>query len=117
MSAASKFLHFGTSLFHFPKALSPAPSLVCAKSFSPSQSLRFIRCSSSAAVDTITPGSYEASLLHPWPEWVAFVDRLKSKGYFSESSVFDDAESVYKDMNLVKDACLSFARDRYDVFK
>ena len=116
MSAASKFLHFGTALFRSTRALSPAPSLLCTKSFSPSQSLRFPRYSSSAAVDTITAGSTEASL-HPWPEWVAFIDRLKSKGYFSESSTLDEAENIYRDMSLVKDACLSFARDRYDVFK
>ncbi|KAF3437175.1 hypothetical protein FNV43_RR19928 [Rhamnella rubrinervis] len=116
MSAASKFLHFGNALFRSPRALSPAPSLLCTKSLSPSQSLRFLRYSSSAAVDTVTAGSTEASL-HPWPEWVAFIDHLKSKGYFSESSGLDETESVYKDINLVKDACLSFARDRYDVLK
>lgn len=63
---------------------------------------------------------------------MTFVDRLKTDGYFVDSpsheakgdgdGVGDGAgagagESVYKDMNLLKDVCLSFARDRYDVLK
>lgn len=112
--SASKFLHF----FRTPTPLSP---LLFAKPFSP-KPLRFLRYSSSAAVDSLTADATETVCAsHPWPEWVTFVDRLKTKGYFIESpSVANhesDAESVYKDMNLVKDACLSFARDRYDVFK
>ncbi|GAB2285298.1 hypothetical protein Dimus_019752 [Dionaea muscipula] len=72
-------------------------------------------------------------LPHPWPEWVAFVDGLKSKGYLtqstttqSSSSEGEDAstgaaigvtDSIYTDMKLLKDASLSFARDRFDIFK
>lgn len=107
--------------------------------FSSSSTLRFHRhtfsspySSSSAAVtDSISTGNPEtavSSLHHPWPEWVSFVDRLNSKGYLSPSSLKDDggesgdgnvagADVVYKDMNLLKDACLSFARDRFDIFK
>ncbi|KAI7731038.1 hypothetical protein M8C21_008177, partial [Ambrosia artemisiifolia] len=36
---------------------------------------------------------------HPWPEWLTFVDRLKAK-----------------DMSVLKEACLSFGRDRFDLF-
>ncbi|RDX86485.1 Zinc finger protein VAR3, chloroplastic [Mucuna pruriens] len=69
------------------------------------------RASSSAAAETL------ASVDHPWPEWVSFVDRLNAKGYFPKASSSDDAVSVYTDTNPLKDACLSFARDRYDLFK
>lgn len=55
-----------------------------------------------------------SSAVHPWPEWISFVDRLTAKGYLSKSA---DDNSVYSDINLLKDASLSFARDRYDVFK
>lgn len=61
---------------------------------------------------------------HPWPEWVTFVDRLKSKGYFpknasvSDSGANDTEEgSIYTEMNLLKAASLSFAHDRFDIIK
>ncbi|EYU33974.1 hypothetical protein MIMGU_mgv1a024769mg [Erythranthe guttata] len=60
---------------------------------------------------------------HPWPEWINFVDRLKDKGYLTlkAAAAVENAGSsggvVYTDMKLVKDACLSFARDRFDIFK
>lgn len=60
------------------------------------------------------------NLHHPWPEWVLFVDKLNSKGYLSSGGV--DSPQVahridYKDMNMMRDACLSFARDRLDIFQ
>lgn len=126
MSAASKFWHLGTAvLFRAPRAPSPASSLLFPKPFASSKSLRlFPTYSSSAAVDTVAadvtaeaPTPPPPHPHHPWPEWVAFVDRLDAKGYFSGTLPADESESVYKDMNLLKDSCLSFARDRYDVFK
>ncbi|KAH7549409.1 hypothetical protein JRO89_XS13G0028200 [Xanthoceras sorbifolium] len=94
---------------------------------SPLSTLRFRRHSSSAAVDTVTAAgdtdagtSYSPLHHHPWPEWVSFLDRLKTKGYFDDDATVSNSESfsvVYKDGILVKDACLSFARDRYDIFK
>lgn len=56
---------------------------------------------------------------HPWPEWMAFVTRLNSLGYFPKSS--SDAAVVsefnYGEIDVFKDPCLSFARDRYDLFR
>uniref|UniRef100_A0A5B6ZYQ0 Putative Zinc finger family protein isoform 1 n=1 Tax=Davidia involucrata TaxID=16924 RepID=A0A5B6ZYQ0_DAVIN len=128
----SRFLSlFGASIFRCNKNLSP---IRFTKLF-PSPNLRFHRyiSSSSAAaslVDTISTdssGSGTASdSLHPWPEWVTFVDRLKTKGYFVQTPNDEDGDVgdtrssdavVYKDMNLLKDASLSFARDRFDIFK
>ncbi|CAK9179254.1 unnamed protein product [Ilex paraguariensis] len=124
--------HSLLSPFHIPN-LSPSPLL------------RFHRYSSSSASvlhtdttnTTLTTGTTEDIFIHhPWPEWVRFVDRLSSKGYLKESSlapavtVADDGGDIretrggidgdgveYKDINLLKDGCLSFARDRFDIFK
>ncbi|CAO2818105.1 unnamed protein product [Amaranthus hypochondriacus] len=52
--------------------------------------------------------------LHPWPEWVTFIDRLKSHGYFPQSA---DTQFGYGEITQLKDPCLSFARDRYDLFR
>ncbi|KAM4106546.1 hypothetical protein ACB094_04G072200 [Castanea mollissima] len=113
--SVSKFLHLGTALsLHTRIPLSPLPRLFPkALQFHH----RYCSTSSSAAVAVAAADSTETLCSpdpHPWPEWVTFVDRLKSKGYFTESSLTD---SVYRDMGVVRDACLSFARDRYDVFK
>ena len=107
--SATKVLHLGTALFTRTRiSLSPVPLLF-------PKSLRLPRyISSSAAVTSDGTETLCSSDPHPWPEWVTFVDRLKTKGYFTESP---PAETVYNDMGVVKDACLSFARDRYDVFK
>ena len=78
--------------------------------FTPPQFLRRIS-SSSAAAETLP------SVDHPWPEWVSFVDRLNAKGYLSKSSSSDGTVSVYTNINSLKEACLSFGRDRYDLFK
>ncbi|XP_045823986.1 zinc finger protein VAR3, chloroplastic [Trifolium pratense] len=65
-----------------------------------------------AAATTSTAAETASSVDHPWPEWISFVDRLTAKGYLSKSD-----DSVYSNSNLLKDASLSFARDRYDIFK
>ncbi|OMO90574.1 Zinc finger, RanBP2-type [Corchorus capsularis] len=118
--SASRFLPFGT-LFRAqkPLILPLPPQLLSSKPFpSLSLSFRFRRyTSSTAALDTLTANTAEpldsVSQPHPWPEWVTFVDKLKSKGYLVEATAATD----YSDMNFLKDACLSFARDRFDLFK
>ncbi|KAK7857501.1 zinc finger protein var3 [Quercus suber] len=110
--SVSKFLHLGTALsLHNRLPLSPLPRLLPkALQFHP----RYCSTASSAAVAAAdSTESLCSPDPHPWPEWVTFVDRLKSKGYFTESS--SPTDSVYKDMGVVRDACLSFARDRYDI--
>lgn len=125
MSAASKLFLFSAFPLRAQK-----PALIPARLFTNHfrfSSLPLRRYCSSTAIDTVTrcdTDSPSISALHPWPEWVSFVDRLKAKGYFEGQNVSEDVAvkdgdsvRVYTDMNLVKDACLSFARDRYDVFK
>lgn len=136
---ASKFLLFGTSLFRTTtthKTLSSNPSFLTSKRF-PSFSLHLRRyCSSVAAADTVTDNPQTVTSTqqqHPWPEWVTFVDRLKTRGYLVETSTKDDDSNdissdatvssssstdsaVYTDINRLRNPCLSFARDGYDVF-
>ncbi|XP_043702967.1 zinc finger protein VAR3, chloroplastic isoform X3 [Telopea speciosissima] len=106
---------------------------------SPSTRPHFHCYSSSAALDN-SIDSTEAPDSHPWPEWATFLDRLKSKGYFDDevSSPVEDGEgegeggnsasanlvgdstvmgNYSKDLNRLKNACLSFARERFDIFK
>ncbi|KAE8723591.1 Zinc finger (Ran-binding) family protein, putative isoform 2 [Hibiscus syriacus] len=117
--AASTFLLFNSSLI---RARKPLLLSVSSKPF-PTLSRRYT--SSAAPLDTLNSDSAadepldSAPQSHPWPEWVTFIDRLKSKGYFVEAnnSAASDAANDYKDMNFVKDACISFARDRFDLFK
>ncbi|XP_060205438.1 zinc finger protein VAR3, chloroplastic [Lycium barbarum] len=82
---------------------------------SPVVRYRSYNCTS-ATLETNTVEPLVSPKNHPWPEWVAFVDRLKSKGYFPESTK-DGDESIYTDMTLLKDACLNFSRDRSNIFK
>lgn len=83
---------------------------------SPVVRFRRYNCTS-ATLETNTIEPVVNTRNHPWPEWVAFVDRLKSKGYFTESKREDGDASIYTDMTLLKDACLNFSRDRSDIFK
>ncbi|KAG6753840.1 hypothetical protein POTOM_041840 [Populus tomentosa] len=128
MSSASKFVNFGTSLFlrttnnghpHKTISLKPLPSLQF-----------HLYCSSSAAATATATSTTDDDIMetlnslqqenkqkqHPWPEWVTFVDKLKTRGYFMETSE-DENIIAYTDMNQLRDGCLSFARDRYDVLK
>ncbi|KAJ6848774.1 zinc finger protein VAR3, chloroplastic [Iris pallida] len=60
---------------------------------------------------------------HPWPEWAQFLDKMKSKGYFQRTT--DNGESAdrggeadsFTDQNRVKNACLKFARERFDILR
>ncbi|KAL7139507.1 hypothetical protein ABFS83_09G056700 [Erythranthe nasuta] len=90
--------------------------------------LRFKRYTSAALTldsdaPTLTTDDSSSISAHPWPEWINFVDRLKDKGYLTlkAAAAVENAGTsggvVYTDMKLVKDACLSFARDRFDIFK
>ena len=138
---ASKITLYGTAVIRTPRTLFTCPSLHFSKPFA----LKLIQysCPASTAVgavthdDTQTVSYTDRHRYHPWPEWVFFIDRLKTRGYLVESSASSSsnedkdeiedvtggvghtaaAEIVYRNINLVKHACLSFARDRYDVFK
>ncbi|KAJ7970266.1 zinc finger protein VAR3, chloroplastic [Quillaja saponaria] len=127
--SASKLLRFGTALCLTPGTLSPLSSLLFSPKLLSSPSLQFHHYSFSAVADTIIANNPETTSPldqhqhHPWLEWVTFVDRLKTKYYLIESPTTDGAgvkvaaDSVYMNMNLVKDAYISFSRDGYNAFK
>ncbi|XP_017438828.1 zinc finger protein VAR3, chloroplastic isoform X2 [Vigna angularis] len=115
MSASKSALYgIGTAIFrtHRTAPVTVNSSFIFFKPipFTPPQFLR--RSSSSSAAAETLP-----SVDHPWSEWVSFVDRLNAKGYLSKPSSSDNTVSLYTDMNSLKDACLSFGRDRYDLIK
>ncbi|GAB4842736.1 hypothetical protein Ancab_012711 [Ancistrocladus abbreviatus] len=142
--SATKFTFLGSTIMRNPrsfysfsspsltKPLIPRPIFYLHKPYA-----SFVSSSSAATIQVLTDSNeacspQEQKRHHPWPEWVTFVDRLKSKGYITETklsgndngtsidhanSCGPDAGLVYEDMNILKDACLSFARDRFDIFK
>ncbi|PHU24244.1 Zinc finger protein VAR3, chloroplastic [Capsicum chinense] len=87
---------------------------------SPVVPFRSYNCTS-ATLETNTPVEPSVSTRsnHPWPEWVAFVDRLKSKGYItgSGSTSDDGCRHVIFDNADDDNACLNFSRHRSDIFK
>lgn len=127
MSSTRAFSLFGASILRSQRINpSPIPPLRFTRLI-PFPNLQFSLYSSAVAVDQVKTDTTETAVNshHPWPEWVTFVDRLKTKGYFhGEGDEISDAGDgvssdgvLYKDMRVLKDACLSFARDRFDIFK
>jgi hypothetical protein len=108
-----KLALYGTALFRYPRTQNVTTKLNYPfLFFKPLHRNRTSFTTTAAAATTSTAVETVSSVDHPWPEWISFVDRLTSKGYLSKSD-----DSVYSNINLLKDASLSFARDRYDVFK
>lgn len=82
-----------------------------------------------APVDAACSAVAAVSAGHPWPEWADFLEKLRAKGYFvrpplaSGAPVGEEvaADAVgkpdypFRDQNRVKNACLKFARERFDL--
>lgn len=49
-------------------------------------------------------------MVHPWPEWVEFLERLVKKGYA------DDSDGFYCNHNRIRTSCLMFARDHFALY-
>lgn len=130
--AASRLLLLRSPIFRIYKGAPPPSSLfifpsfpLCSRSLFPitaPQKLHFHThvplSTAEAAAETVQPIS------HPWPEWESFIEQLKCKGYFdnNELSPPDEADEpatvrASKDLNGIKLACLSFARERFDIFR
>lgn len=82
-------------------------------------------------------GSKEVELVHPWPEWVEFMELLMRQNYFDhrrrdESRSIpslvdggDDDLPVFveegidftRDFATVRTACVNFGRDRFDILR
>lgn len=130
MATSSKLYHHLTSSFlllnrrnltrtnkviNFTNKTSPISSLL----------LKSRRSFCSAAAAAADDDAVSTAVAHPWPEWDQFVDKMRNKGYFAktmeESSDAASSSSSYSaaamDLNRVKNACLSFARERYDIIR
>ncbi|KAJ7977968.1 Zinc finger protein VAR3, chloroplastic [Quillaja saponaria] len=76
----------------------------------------------------------KVELVHPWPEWIEFMERLVQQNYFDhrrkdedkmvQDLGFDMAEAAEdidfdftKDFKTVQTACLNFGKDRFDIFR
>ncbi|KAJ8770254.1 hypothetical protein K2173_012696 [Erythroxylum novogranatense] len=50
---------------------------------------------------------------HPWPEWIDFMEVLLKRGYLEgDGNPLRSGELSSKEVNVVRTACLNFARDR-----
>lgn len=76
----------------------------------------------------------EVELVHPWPEWMEFMERLVKQNYFDHrrkdedkmvkdlgfSDVVEDVVDVgidFNDFKTVQTACLNFGKDRFDILR
>ncbi|PKA59284.1 Zinc finger protein VAR3, chloroplastic [Apostasia shenzhenica] len=76
----------------------------------------------------------EVEVVHPWPEWIEFMERLARQNYFDYRRVEEDrvAENAGIDLSGVKEevgldltrdwaavrtASMNFGRDRFDIFE
>ncbi|KAF2308411.1 hypothetical protein GH714_006903 [Hevea brasiliensis] len=55
---------------------------------------------------------------HPWPEWVYLMELLLKRGYFNPNeNPFLNGELGTKEMNWIRTACLTFARDQLGLMR
>ncbi|KAK9136961.1 hypothetical protein Sjap_007555 [Stephania japonica] len=76
----------------------------------------------------------KVEFVHPWPEWIEWMERLVQQNYFDhrrtdEDKVMRDLSidvsgmgeelgfDFTRDWNTVRTACLNFGRDRFDILK
>lgn len=67
----------------------------------------------------LSAGVNESSLpiSHPWPEWVDLMEFLLKRGYFVDENPFENDDLGLKESNLIRTACLNFARDHYGLMR
>lgn len=146
MTAASKLLRL-TSSFSFrfvyrliaPSLLLPSPLHRRANLFlpvphplAPRAQLPILRTFTTSSIAEFGPDVPPLNAVdppsssHPWPEWERFIDKLSASGYFEAStSVVPSGDvdgyaaygSADMEVNRVKNACLKFARERFDIFR
>jgi hypothetical protein len=77
----------------------------------------------------------EVELVHPWPEWIELMERLAQQRYFDLGPAHEEARlaaavpmdlsevsqdsgfDFSRDWTTVKNACMNFGRDRFDILK
>uniref|UniRef100_A0A0D9ZCA2 RanBP2-type domain-containing protein n=1 Tax=Oryza glumipatula TaxID=40148 RepID=A0A0D9ZCA2_9ORYZ len=135
MASSSKLLALTLTSSFLRSSLLPAPSRRLPTG--PLLSLRFC----SAAGDVADAPAAAAAPDHPWPEWGDFLEKLRAKGYFEQPTLASRADAAEgevaataaaaaaagedpgasadnypsKDLNRLKNACLKFGRERFDL--
>lgn len=78
----------------------------------------------------------DVELVHPWPEWIELMERLAGQKYFELGMKPKDEEQFAKDVGIdlsgirddtgydfsrdwitVRNACMNFGRDRFDILR
>ncbi|KAJ0976226.1 hypothetical protein J5N97_018191 [Dioscorea zingiberensis] len=78
----------------------------------------------------------EVELVHPWPEWIELMERLAGQKYFELGTRSNDEDQFAKDVGIdlssirdetgydfsrdwitVRNACMNFGRDRFDILR
>ncbi|CAM0943448.1 unnamed protein product [Alopecurus aequalis] len=77
----------------------------------------------------------EVELVHPWPEWIELMERLAQQRYFDLGAADEESRlaaavpmdlsevceetgfDFSRDWTTVKNACMNFGRDRFDILK
>uniref|UniRef100_A0A0E0KI26 RanBP2-type domain-containing protein n=1 Tax=Oryza punctata TaxID=4537 RepID=A0A0E0KI26_ORYPU len=129
MASSSKLLALTLTSSFLRSSLLPAPSRRLPTA--PLLSLRF--CSAAADVADAPPAAAAAATAdHPWPEWGDFLGKLRAKGFFEQPTLASRADAAEgeaaaedpmasadtypsKDLNRLKNACLKFGRERFDL--
>lgn len=137
MASSSKLLALTLTSSFLRSSLLPAPSRRLPTG--PLLSLRFC----SAAGDVADAPAAAAAPDHPWPEWGDFLEKLRAKGYFEQPTLASRADAAEgevaataaaaaaagedpgasadnypsKDLNRLKNACLKFGRERFDLLR
>lgn len=64
----------------------------------------------------VLPGIH---ISHPWREWVDLMEKLLKIGYFDETGnpFASKGELGNKEANLIRTACLNYARDHYQLIR
>eukprot|EP01018_Ginkgo_biloba_P039136 Gb_22941 [translate_table: standard] len=73
--------------------------------------------------ESVWSSSSKVKIEHPWPEWIELMERLVENDYFENRGSSDEDEeskerfNMFKDLNTVRNACLNFGRDRWDILR
>ncbi|OVA15020.1 zinc finger protein [Macleaya cordata] len=95
-----------------------------------------LKSSSDTEVETKKKGNLftkEIEMVHPWPEWIELMERLVQQNYFDHrrsdedklvqnlpidlSEFAEDGFDFTRDWTTVRNACVNFGRDRFDILR
>ncbi|KAL1188109.1 Zinc finger protein VAR3 [Cardamine amara subsp. amara] len=99
-------------------------------------------CAVAVAETTPVISNGVVELVHPWPEWMEFMERLVKQNYFDHRRERDDDDEIvnnlgidvsnvglsdeknvsngvalFQDFRAVQNACINFGKDRFDILR